>query len=61
MLAQARIYTPCYWQEVANNENAPVFERRIANETLFLPCDQRLSRVQLASVAKRLIKIQEGR
>ncbi|MFJ2988287.1 hypothetical protein ACIPF8_10495 [Collimonas sp. NPDC087041] len=54
-LAAHRIYTPCYWPEVANSELVPEFERQIASNTLFLPCDQRLSNVQLDRIAEQVL------
>lgn len=54
-LSRARIYTPCYWREVARTDAAPAFERRLAQEALFLPCDQRLSRPQLEHMASLLL------
>lgn len=54
-LARQRIYTPCYWPEVANSEATPEFERQLASDTLFLPCDQRLSSVQLDQIAEQIL------
>lgn len=36
---QRRIYLPQYWPEVKH----PEFEARLAEDTLFLPCDQRMT------------------
>ncbi|MGF6752783.1 hypothetical protein [Paraburkholderia sp. GAS42] len=55
-LARERVYTPCYWPDVAVDHSAPRAERRIAESALFLPCDQRLSRPQLERVAYLLLK-----
>ena len=51
-LFRERIYTPAYWPEVAANAAAPAAERTLADTTLFLPCDQRLSIDQLARMTQ---------
>ncbi|WP_295545331.1 hypothetical protein [uncultured Pseudacidovorax sp.] len=47
-LREQRIYTPCYWPEVAADAAVPAFEASLARDTLFLPCDQRLTADQLS-------------
>lgn len=54
-LSRERIYTPCYWQDVAEDHVAPSFERELADTALFLPCDQRLSPPQLEKMADILL------
>jgi hypothetical protein len=55
-LSQERIYTPSYWQDVVDEPAAPEFERTLAGNALFLPCDQRLSRPQLERMVDILLK-----
>ncbi|HDR9100007.1 TPA: hypothetical protein QDB15_003564 [Burkholderia vietnamiensis] len=54
LIAQ-RIYTPCYWPEVASDDAAPGFEAQLARSALFLPCDQRLDCAQLDEIATRVL------
>jgi len=42
-----RIYVPRYWRSVAESKNVPAFESALARDTLFLPCDQRMTTAQL--------------
>jgi len=46
-LAAQRIYTPCYWPEVAQLTGLPELELRLVQDCLFLPCDQRLGQLEL--------------
>ncbi|WP_207004600.1 hypothetical protein [Trinickia mobilis] len=55
LLAQ-RIYTPCYWPEVAEAESMPELEKRLGQSAHFLPCDQRLSAAQLDHIAELVLK-----
>ena len=54
LIAQ-RVYTPCYWPEVAANDAAPDFNKALARDTLFLPCDQRLSSAQLDQLVTHVL------
>ncbi|HDR9871163.1 TPA: hypothetical protein QDE31_15485 [Burkholderia cenocepacia] len=54
LIAQ-RIYTPCYWPEVASDDTVPDFDAQLARSALFLPCDQRLDRAQLDEVVARVL------
>ena len=54
-LRARRIYTPTYWPDVADAEGAPDFERQLPGSTLCLPCDQRLSREDLAPMVQHLL------
>ena len=54
-LRAQRIYTPSYWPEVATTESMPDFERNVPGSTVFLPCDQRLSRAQLDMMVRSLL------
>ncbi|WP_089161270.1 hypothetical protein [Caballeronia sordidicola] len=54
-LRAQRIYTPSYWPEVATTESMPDFERTVPGSTVFLPCDQRLSRAQLDMMVRSLL------
>lgn len=45
-----RIYVPKYWPEVLKCTEASAFERQLAEKTLFLPCDQRMTDIQLRRV-----------
>lgn len=45
-----RIYVPKYWPEVLECAEASAFERQLAEKTLFLPCDQRMTEIQLRRV-----------
>ncbi|WP_341313906.1 hypothetical protein WN982_00415 [Paraburkholderia sp. IMGN_8] len=50
-----RVYTPGYWPDVETAEGVPEFERDLPASTLFLPCDQRLTRDDLAPIVQRLL------
>lgn len=54
-LRAQRIYTPGYWPDVPTAEGVPAFERDLPESTLFLPCDQRLGREDLAPIVQRLL------
>lgn len=54
-LIRQRIYTPAYWPNVADDKAAPAFERTLPHTTVFLPCDPRLSREQLDTVANAVL------
>ncbi len=54
-LRAQRVYTPGYWPDVAATEGVPEFERDLARSTLFLPCDQRLTRGDLAPIVQRIL------
>ncbi|MDR8397788.1 MULTISPECIES: hypothetical protein [Paraburkholderia] len=54
-LRAQRIYTPTYWPDVADAEGAPDFERNLPASTLCLPCDQRLTRDDLAPMVQHLL------
>lgn len=54
-LRAQRIYTPGYWPDVATAEGVPEFERDLPDSTLFLPCDQRLTRADLAPIVQRIL------
>jgi hypothetical protein len=54
-LFKNRIYTPCYWPEVAADPALPDVERSLAQSTLFLPCDQRLTSDRLDALAARVL------
>jgi hypothetical protein len=54
LIAQ-RVYTPCYWPEIATAAEVPEFEKRLAGATVFLPCDHRLSVAQLDRVVKLVL------
>ncbi|MFM0628426.1 hypothetical protein [Paraburkholderia xenovorans] len=54
-LRAQRIYTPTYWPDVAAAEGAPAFERSLPGSTLCLPCDQRLTRNDLAPMVQHLL------
>ncbi|MEJ0004534.1 MAG: hypothetical protein WDN30_15050 [Pararobbsia sp.] len=54
-LARMRVYTPCYWPDVASTPQAPDIERRFAARTLFLPCDQRLTQDQVEHMARLVL------
>jgi hypothetical protein len=54
-LQAKRIYTASYWPEVASSEGMPDFERSLSGSTVFLPCDQRLSRAQLETMVRYLL------
>lgn len=46
-LVAQRIYTPVYWPEVARLTGLPDTEARLVQDSLFLPCDQRLGQLEL--------------
>ncbi|HZZ04018.1 hypothetical protein [Paraburkholderia sp.] len=54
-LRAQRVYTPGYWPDVAAAEGVPEFERDLPDSTLFLPCDQRLARDDLAPIVQRIL------
>ncbi|MFM0130897.1 hypothetical protein [Paraburkholderia sediminicola] len=54
-LRAQRVYTPGYWPDVATAEGVPEFERDLPDSTLFLPCDQRLTRADLAPIVQRIL------
>jgi hypothetical protein len=54
-LRAQRIYTASYWAEVAATESAPDFERGLPGSTVFLPCDQRLSRAQREMMVRHVL------
>lgn len=54
-LRAQRVYTPGYWPDVAAAEGVPDFERDLPDSTLFLPCDQRLTRDDLAPIVQRIL------
>lgn len=54
-LRAQRIYTPTYWPDVAAAEGAPDFERSLPDSTLCLPCDQRLTRGDLAPMVQHIL------
>ncbi|MCC8402166.1 hypothetical protein LJ655_09720 [Paraburkholderia sp. MMS20-SJTN17] len=54
-LRAQRIYTPTYWPDVVDASGAPDFERSLPGSTLCLPCDQRLTRDDLAPMVKLLM------
>jgi hypothetical protein len=54
-LRAQRIYTPTYWPDVAAAADAPDFERSLPGSTLCLPCDQRLTRDDLAPMVQHLM------
>lgn len=58
-LVAQRIYLPAYWPEVQADPAAPAFEKRLAADTLFLPCDQRLSAPDLARLIAA-VRLREG-
>jgi hypothetical protein len=55
LIAQ-RIYTPCYWPELAAAAPMPDVETELARTALFLPCDQRLSIAQLDRIAQLVLE-----
>ena len=59
-LFKQRIYTPCYWPEVAADPTLPDMERTLAQATLFLPCDQRLTPERLDALADRVLAARRG-
>jgi hypothetical protein len=52
-LRAQRIYVPRYWPEIASSHTAPPFETMLAQDTLFLPCDQRMTSLHL----ERLLEV----
>lgn len=42
-LINSKVFVPCYWQEVLTRVKESSFEWDLANNGLFLPCDQRYS------------------
>ncbi|KAE8759820.1 hypothetical protein FSO04_11980 [Paraburkholderia madseniana] len=54
-LRAQRVYTPGYWPDVAAAEGVPDFESDLPDSTLFLPCDQRLTRADLAPIVQRIL------
>lgn len=59
-LQAQRIYTPCYWPEVAADAAVPAFEASLARDMLFLPCDQRLTADQRARLIDAVQAACEG-
>lgn len=55
-LRQQRIYTPTYWPDVTESQDAPEFERAIAASAIFLPCDQRLTPRDLEPIVQRVLE-----
>jgi hypothetical protein len=49
-LRSHRIYTPVYWPELAQSTVVPDFEAKLAQQTVFLPCDQRMKIQQLETM-----------
>jgi hypothetical protein len=54
-LRRQRVYTPTYWPDVAQSQDAPDFERSIPASALFLPCDQRLTPRDLEPVVTHVL------
>lgn len=59
-LMTQRIYTPCYWPEVASSPSVPAFEKTLAGDTAFLPCDQRLSPPQLDTIVQAVLESRDS-
>ncbi|QWC90999.1 hypothetical protein [Cupriavidus metallidurans] len=51
-----RIYSATYWPDLEQSQDMPEFERSLPRNTLFIPCDQRLSPEQLAPLARQVLE-----
>lgn len=51
---EKRIFLPTYWPEVRNRETVCDFERKLVNELLAIPCDQRYSPADTSRAIKEI-------
>jgi hypothetical protein len=56
-LADQDIFIPVYWPDALSRAKAGSVEEILINETLFLPIDQRMSRIQVEEVCKRVLQL----
>jgi hypothetical protein len=54
-LLEERIFVPCYWREVIENEASPVWERNLSRCLLPLPIDQRYDADDMQRLASRVL------
>ncbi|WP_321784217.1 hypothetical protein [Burkholderia pyrrocinia] len=51
-----RIYSATYWPDLPSSPDMPDFERNLPHDTLFVPCDQRLTPEQLKPLADQILE-----
>ncbi|MPV69913.1 hypothetical protein [Burkholderia sp. BE17] len=51
-----RIYSATYWPDLPSGPDIPDFERNLPHDTLFVPCDQRLSPEQLKPLVDQILE-----
>ncbi|HDR9801806.1 TPA: hypothetical protein QDC55_005996 [Burkholderia cenocepacia] len=51
-----RIYSATYWPDLPPDPDMPDFERNLPHDTLFVPCDQRLSPEQLKPLVNQILE-----
>lgn len=56
-LAEHNVFTATYWPDAAPRIKVGTIEETLLNETLFLPIDQRLERVQVEEVGRLVLKL----
>ncbi|OIQ97450.1 hypothetical protein GALL_205820 [mine drainage metagenome] len=58
-LAERNVFTATYWPDALPRINANTIESAFANETLFIPIDQRLESAQVEAVGRLILKLIE--